>query len=119
MYDHFLALDRQQFQSSGNLETFSQNVYQLLELNFHLYPLRFQRMFPYMKSQNWLLNYRSREGIQKSFEGLVYRAVYLSESAIAFDIFNQFYQELETCYKAFFPELKEFAFNFISNPEAG
>ena len=115
VYDHFLAKDSKQFEGYGNLDVFSQIVYQSLEINFHLYPSRFQKMFPYMKSQNWLSNYRSKQGIQQSFEGLVYRAAYLHESAIAFDIFNQNYHELEDCYQAFFPELKEFAFNHISN----
>ena len=115
VYDHFLARDENQFRDQGSLEMFSRNVYQSLELNFLLYPPRFQVMFPYMKSQNWLYNYRLKEGIHKSFEGLVYRAAYLNESAIAFEIFNQYYQELENCYRNFFPDLKRFAFNNISN----
>ncbi len=43
-----------------------------------------------MKSQNWLYNYQFKEGIQKSFNGLVYRAAYLNESVIAFEIFNKY-----------------------------
>jgi acyl carrier protein phosphodiesterase len=84
-----------------------------------LYPLRFQKMFPYMKLQNWLYNYSFKEGIRKSFEGLAYRAAYLNESAVAFEIFNQYYKELENCYQDFFPELKKFASNNISNPLDG
>ena len=94
VYDHFLARDKNQFEEYRALEIFSQNVYQLLERNFLLYPPRFQKMFPYMKTQNWLYNYRLKEGIQKSFEGLAYRAAYLTESAVAFEIFNQYYYEL-------------------------
>ena len=56
-----------------------------------------------MKSQNWLYNYQFKEGIQKSFNGLVYRAAYLNESAIAFEIFNKYYTELQNCYREFFP----------------
>ena len=56
-----------------------------------------------MKSQNWLYNYQFKEGIGKSFEGLVYRAAYLNESVIAFEIFNEYYHELEKCYLDFFP----------------
>jgi acyl carrier protein phosphodiesterase len=119
VYDHFLARDKKQFEDYGNLEMFTLDVYQSLELNFLLYPPRFQKMFPYMKSQNWLYNYRLKEGIQKSFDGLVYRAAYLDESAIAFEIFNQYYHELENCYLDFFPDLKKFAFNNISNLLAG
>jgi acyl carrier protein phosphodiesterase len=109
VYDHFLAADEKLFYEYGNIERFSQQVYQLLESNFLLFPLRFQKMFSYMKSQNWLYNYQFKEGIQKSFQGLVYRAVYLNESDIAYRIFNQYYFELKECYDEFFPELMEFA----------
>src|SRR5450755_2182165 len=32
VYDHFLALDKKQFEEHGNLEIFSQKVYQSLEI---------------------------------------------------------------------------------------
>ncbi|MEP6927322.1 MAG: ACP phosphodiesterase [Ginsengibacter sp.] len=119
VYDHFLALDTKQFQDYGNLEIFSLSVYRSLETNLFLFPQRFQKMFPYMKSQNWLCNYQLKEGIQKSFNGVVYRAAYLNESEVAFEIFNQYYHELEKCYQNFFPELKEFAYNNLGNLLAG
>ncbi|MEP6948949.1 MAG: ACP phosphodiesterase [Ginsengibacter sp.] len=119
VYDHFLARDEDQFKMYGGLETFSQEVYESLEINFSLYPPSFRKMFPYMKSQNWFYNYRLKEGIRKSFEGLVHRAAYLNESAVAFEIFNQYYHELENCYLDFFPALKKFAVDNISNLLAG
>lgn len=115
VYDHFLALDKKQFEEYKNIEDFSQQVYQLLEINFALFPLRFQKMFFYMKSQNWLYNYQFKEGIQKSFHGLVYRASYLYESDIAFKIFKKNYGELKKCYSEFFPELLQFASENLSN----
>ena len=119
VFDHFLALDTKQFEEAGGLEMFSHNAYRALETYLYLYPSRFQKIFPYMKSQNWFVNYQSKKGIRHSFGGLVYRAVYLHESDIAFEIFNQHYDELKECYQAFFPELKEFAFNHLSNLRAG
>ena len=119
VYDHFLARDEKQFEEYTSLEVFSQHIYQLLETNFLLYPPRFQKMFPYMKMQNWLYNYRLKEGIKNSFEGLVYRAAYINESAAAFEIFNKYYPELERCYLGFFPELKAFAYSNISSFLAG
>lgn len=115
VYDHFLACDKMQFEQYGNLETFSLSVYQSLEKNIHLFPQRFKKMFPYMKSQNWLYNYRLKDGIQKSFQGLAFRAAYLNESVVAFDIFNQYYHQLENCYDDFFPDLKKFAYTNLSN----
>lgn len=108
VYDHFLALDSQQFTGYGGLEPFTKVTYQLLDRNVSSFPITFQKMFPYMKTQNWLYNYRLKDGIQKSFGGLVHRASYLYDSETAFDIFNNHYNELQNCYYSFFPELKEF-----------
>lgn len=108
-YDHFLALDEKLFEEYGGLMSFSKGVFQLLDNNYNLFPQGFQKMFPYMKSQNWLYNYQFKEGMQKSFNGLVYRAKYLEESDIAYEIFNQYYGELKNCYEQFFPELFQFA----------
>ena len=108
VYDHFLAIDESQFDKDGGLEKFTHHTYDLLDHKTSYFPLPFQMMYPYMKEQNWLYNYRLKEGIRKSFGGLVRRAAYLNESAIAFSIFNDHYYELQNCYNEFFPELKSY-----------
>lgn len=115
VYDHFLAIDEQRFTDYGSIETFSKQVYEMLEINFPLFPLRFQKVFSHMKSQNWLYNYQYKNGIQKSFRGLVYRSAYLNESVIAYEIFNEYYNDLQICYTEFFPELLEFTAENLSN----
>lgn len=109
VYDHFLALDGQQFNEYNGLENFVNQVYQLLDANSSYFPQSFQSMYPYMKQQNWLYNYRLKEGMRKSFGGLMRRAVYLNESDVAFQIFNEHYEELKICYNEFFPDVKEYA----------
>lgn len=115
VYDHFLALDTNQFPLENDLKEFSQSVYNILQNNFNFLPERFKAMLPYMKQQEWLYNYRFIHGLEKSFGGLVHRAKYLHESAIAFSIFNQHHDELKNCYEDFFPELKKFARDTLSN----
>jgi acyl carrier protein phosphodiesterase len=115
VYDHFLARDEKQFEPYGGLMNFSTESYRLLDYNLDLFPERFKKMFPYMRSQNWLYNYSFKEGIQKSFQGLVFRAAYLKESAIAFEIFNEYYAELQSCYDEFFPGVKQYAFQTSGN----
>jgi acyl carrier protein phosphodiesterase len=68
-----------------------------------------------MKQHNWLFNYQYPYGIEKSFGGLVHRAVYITESATAFTAFNENYNELQDCYNIFFPSVKKFASNYLSN----
>ena len=111
VYDHFLALDTNEFPNSNALENFSQGIYQTLEENFSFLPFPFQNFFPLMRKHNWLFNYQYKIGIEKSFMGLVYRAKYISESAVAFAVFNEHYKYLKESYNIFFPDLKKFAFH--------
>ena len=115
IYDHFLALDQNEFKEYGGLDNFSKIIYQSLEKNAFYFPQKFSYMFPYMKEQNWLYSYRLKEGMRKSFTGLVHRAVYLNESDIAFKIFNEHYEELKSCYNEFFPALKRYTFESLGN----
>ena len=109
VYDHFLALDEKQFEKYHGLKKFSELTYQLLDQKIPFFPDRFLRMYPYMKTQNWLYDYRLKEGIRESFGGLMHRAAYISETKTAFTVFNTHYAELEKCYLEFFPELKVYA----------
>lgn len=111
VYDHFLALDKVRFEEYGGLLPFSEKVYGLLDREQAYFPFPFQRMFPYMRQQNWLYQYQFKEGIKNAFGGLVRRAKYLSESDIGYRIFEENYLELQNCYAAFFPELKDFSIN--------
>src|ERR1700761_1388258 len=77
VYDHFLANDPLIFPPDNNaaaLYSFSQTTYTHLNDLQELFPEKFARMFPYMKTQNWLYNYRHEEGIFNSLEGLARRA---------------------------------------------
>ena len=108
VYDHFLANDPRIF-NPDSLRKFASDTYAQLESQLHLLPENFQRIFPYMQSQNWLYHYRYEKGIESSFGGLVRRAKYLQESDEAFRIFKAHYPELETCYQHFFPELENYS----------
>lgn len=108
VYDHFLANDQALFPDNGLL-SFSQEVYNTLDRYTELFPTPFKMMFPYMKQQNWLYNYRLRQGIANSFEGVVRRAVYLTDSKVAFQLFERHYEELRSCYDEFFPSMRAYA----------
>ena len=108
VYDHFLATDVSIF-NEDSLQEFSENVYKMVDRHISELPERFARMFPYMKSQNWLFNYRTRWGTESSFGGVVRRARYLEESETAASLFEEHYDALKQCYVAFFPDVKSFA----------
>jgi acyl carrier protein phosphodiesterase len=113
MYDHFLANDRNQFGDNG-LFAFSQEVYTMLDQYVSLFPAPFAQMYPYMKEQNWLYHYGERQGIKNSFQGLVRRSAYLTESNTAYRLFEEHYSVLQQCYDDFFPDMKAFAFDTLS-----
>ncbi|HEX7846153.1 MAG TPA: acyl carrier protein phosphodiesterase [Chitinophagaceae bacterium] len=110
VYDHFLATDTNEFTEDSLLD-FSQTVYAVLEDRQTLLPAYFAGMFPYMRSQNWLYNYRTKWGTEKSLGGVVRRALYLEESQTAFHLFEEHYQLLKDCYRQFWAEAKPFARN--------
>ena len=105
VYDHYLATDPLIF-SKDSLEEFAAETYTMLEPYSAVFPERFARMFPYMKTQNWLFHYSDKWGIENSLHGVVRRATYLTESATAFALFEKHYSTLQQCYQAFFPEMK-------------
>ncbi|MDB5210880.1 MAG: hypothetical protein JWQ30_1707 [Sediminibacterium sp.] len=107
-YDHFLALDDKQFPENA-LGVFAQEVYAQLIEREPVLPERFTRMLPYMSSQNWLYNYQFKEGIEKSFGGVVRRAQYLTDSSQVYHLFLQHYDSLKEYYNEFFPDVKNFA----------
>ena len=116
IYDHFLALDENEF-TDKSLKAFSINTYALLDQFTDHFPEKFSMMYPYMKSHNWLYNYRYRQGIEKSLAGIVRRAKFLEESDTAYALFNENYDKLKNLYQQFFPELKSMTLNFLKQYE--
>ena len=114
VYDHFLARDATVFIDSS-LFGFTQKVYSAIDGYISILPKNFQAMYPYMKEYNWLYNYQHQWGIARSFEGLVRRAKYLTESQTAYRIFEKKYPELNEQYLIFFPALKIFATDIFNS----
>lgn len=108
VYDHFLALDETELPETG-WKSFAVETYTQLSAHESFLPERFARMLPYMRSQDWLFNYRFDWGIRNSFEGLVRRAQYLDDAGPAFRAFTENYHSLGQVYKDFFPHVKKFA----------
>jgi acyl carrier protein phosphodiesterase len=105
VYDHFLATDENEF-SEKSLYEFSIEVYSMVDKYQLWLPERFAAMFPYMKNYNWLFNYRSLQGTNKSHT--------------AFYLFQKHYQPLQQCYRQFWKDAKPFAkrqFDILRNAD--
>lgn len=105
VYDHFLANYTPAFPTDDTLLEFSQDTYDKLDPYSHLFPERFGRMFPYMKTQNWLYHYRDLDGLRASMGGLQRRAKYISEMDTAYRLFMENYKTLEAGFAEFFPDM--------------
>jgi acyl carrier protein phosphodiesterase len=112
VYDHFLANDPHEFPADG-LAVFVENAYRQLSGRQSFFPEKFLRLFPYMQSQNWLYNYRFKEGIFRSFAGLARRATQMPDPQMACEVFETHYAELGACYREFFPALRNFAISIL------
>ena len=66
-------------------------------------------MFFWMRSQNWLLNYRTIEGIQKSLSGLSRRTKFDSKMELATGFLLEKEDEFQLIFFAFFKDLETFA----------
>lgn len=112
-YDHFLAAEWDNYHIMP-LERFAGEVYSTLKDFSAALPVSFKRMFPYMISGNWLVNYRQISGIHRSLSGMASRTPYESKMEFASRDLEKHYEAFGAEFKIFFPELKAFAEEWLS-----
>lgn len=98
LFDHFLANDAKFFPDEIALMQFTQTAYDQLEKHREYFPEKFAAYFPYMKDQNWLYNYRTVRGMERSLNGLHRRASNMQAIDKAYQIFVINYYQLNQCY---------------------
>lgn len=108
LYDHFLAKNWNSY-STILLTEYVETFYNSLEENYHILPLRVQKMMPYMMTDNWLVSYASLEGISKALEGMNRRTKNRSKMHEAVNELEVFYSEFENEFSFFFDELVQFS----------
>jgi acyl carrier protein phosphodiesterase len=111
--DHFLARDNAIFTDASLLD-FTLKVYAIIDPHIHQLPEKFQLLFPYMKRDNWLYHYKTKEGIGKSLQGMIRRAAYIHDPLPAITILNDQERFLEDCYLEFIEDVKSFAKGYLS-----
>ncbi|MBO9153166.1 ACP phosphodiesterase [Chitinophaga sp. GCM10012297] len=112
VYDHYLANDEKHFTSSASLIQFAEDTYRLLQGRHDELPPLFQQVFYYMRTHNWLYGYRFKDGVLKSFTGMVRRSKYFPHPVdVPFGVFENHYAALQHCYDSFFPDAVAFMRN--------
>lgn len=108
LYDHFLAKNWSKY-SDIDLKDYTESFYDCLEEHYTIFPLRIQKMMPYMLADNWLVSYASIEGITKALDGMNRRTKNRSGMNEAINELEEFYTEFENEFIQFFDELIQFS----------
>lgn len=106
-YDHYLAIKWEQYHHE-DLSVYANNFYSLLNDNHHRLPLRTQQMIQFMIPQNWLLNYKTIEGINKTLTGMSRRTKFESRMEFAAAHLDLHYAAFEKEFEAYFEELRSY-----------
>jgi acyl carrier protein phosphodiesterase len=114
IWDHYLANDPAIFESKEDLSAFCEKTYQQLEETNSWHPEVFQRYFPYMRRDNWLLGYRNLKGIERALRGLERRSAEIPPTDKAYEIFIGRYYQLGQCYYELMDDLRAYVKNEIA-----
>lgn len=106
VYDHFLAKNWANY-SDEKLELFVGRFYHSLHNNYDILTEKTQGLMPYMIERNWLLSYRTTEGIQNILTQMDRRSKNISQMQYAVEELTAFYDEFEEEFTLFFEEMKE------------
>ncbi|WP_347049469.1 acyl carrier protein phosphodiesterase [Flavobacterium olei] len=105
VYDHFLAKNWAKY-SDEKLEDFIHRFYNSLHENYDILTEKTQGLMPYMIERNWLLSYRTVEGIHQILTQMDRRSKNISKMQFAVEELREFYDEFEQEFTLFFEEIK-------------
>lgn len=114
LYDHFLSANFQHY-AQTSIETYAQQVYNILKTNYNALPKAMQDMLPFMVKHNWLVAYGTKEGLQNVFNGMSKRASFKNNMALAVTDLYKNYAAFMAEFNAFFPELKSHCQTYLTN----
>lgn len=106
VYDHFLAKNWTKY-SDEKLEDFINRFYNSLHQNYDILTEKTQGLMPYMIERNWLLTYRTVEGIQQILTQMDRRSKNTSRMQFAVEELKEYYTEFEAEFTSFFEELRK------------
>ncbi|EJF99913.1 ACP phosphodiesterase [Flavobacterium sp. F52] len=106
VYDHFLAKNWKKY-SDEKLELFVNRFYHSLHDNYEILTEKTQGLMPYMIERNWLVSYRTTEGIQHILTQMDRRSKNVSQMQFAVEELTEFYDEFEKEFTLFFEEMRE------------
>lgn len=113
-YDFFLAKNWHKY-STVSLQDFSNEVYNLLQENFEILPLKSQQFLKYMIEYNLLFNYQFESGIEKVLKGMNHRTKGISQMNLAIEDLKIYQKEFEKDFSLFFVDLQQYVTKYYPN----
>lgn len=105
VYDHFLAKNWANY-SDEKLEDFIHRFYSSLHYNYDILTEKTQDLMPYMIERNWLLTYRTVDGIHQILTQMDRRSKNISKMQFAVEELREFYDDFEEEFTSFFEEMR-------------
>lgn len=116
LFDYLLIRNWPKF-SDQSYADFTANCYQLFRDNFNDFPPKLQYIIHHLLHYDWFHNYKTLEGIQKTLKGISQRSKFENEIYLAIEEINLYYDEFESDFLEFFPEIIVHSQDFIKNHE--
>ena len=106
-YDHFLASLWDQF-SDLPLQDFVNRTYDLLKRNYKVLPEAIKRWFPTFLENNWMMAYRTVDGIELVLERMSANTSLPNHAGYAVEVLQEQYAMFEEDFLEFFPLMVAF-----------
>ncbi|AWI26236.1 acyl carrier protein phosphodiesterase [Flavobacterium pallidum] len=106
-YDHFLAKNWNKY-STETLEDFTDGFYKILIAHYDILTEKTKAMMPYMIRHNWLLSYRTLQGMERILTQMDHRTGDKSNMRFAHLELRRHYDAFEKEFTEYFVELQHF-----------
>ncbi len=106
-YDHFLAVHWRKY-SNIALTNYVSYCYGVLLKNYTILPSKTKRVLPFLIMQNWLSNYRTYDGLNRTFELMARRVKYKSVIEDAVTDLKKDYNKYNREFLDFFPDIQAY-----------
>lgn len=113
-FDHFLAKNWSSY-STIPLQIFANNVYEILQENSEILPIKSINFIKYMIEHNILYNYQFENGIEIVLRGMNQRTKGKSQMDLAIEDLKLFHQDFENDFLIFFEDLQNHSIKFLKN----
>ncbi len=113
-YDHFLASLWNNYHPQ-TLEMFSADFYNEIEQQEELFAENIKRSFPYMKAQNWLIQYRSIAGLETILGQMERRTKFESNLSASVKNLEAHYPVFKNDFEVFFEQIQIFVSSKINS----